>query len=327
MFTLKLRFTGMWVYVPSADIHNNKNELDIVAVETRSEEFPQEHWHFPFLIVERKHVTDHAWSSNKVYRSPDRGARWLAFLLDGRKLSVLAAAEQALSFRLPLDSVGGVPECPADDDAEKDFRWLAGMGRLHPGKGKVDPDIIKKPHMQRHRIAAGVHLSEGEFGTLFVSRDGNGDIIKWKLRGGGQPMEQALAEMMEFRVGIAADHVWFKDELWHPKTVTEKAIQLTPRNGQELVAYFKVVTFNHLWKVEPRRSRRDPIKHFKFLNRPFPGQLPLQDPVPTGNCGNWPPSEVELAPLMTEDEAIELGFPYNVRRFNDPQCPGLAADP
>lgn len=36
-FTLRLRFTGMWVYSPTREIHAENNELDILSVETRLE--------------------------------------------------------------------------------------------------------------------------------------------------------------------------------------------------------------------------------------------------------------------------------------------------
>lgn len=329
-FTLKLRFTGTWVYVPSRNIHEDSNELDILAVETRGDPFPTPHWHYPFLIVEREHVTAENWKDNRIFGSPEPGNRWRAFLLDRKRLSLTAADPDKLSFRLPLGQVEEMPECPADATEEQDFRWLAQMGRLHPGQGRVDPDVLQHPQSHPRRIAAAVHLSEGDFRTLFVSRDAEGELIQWELRGGGPPVKQPLAEMMEYRMDAGEGHVWLKYELWdEPATAAvENAIQLTPKTGEtEVVAYVKVVMLDHLWKIEPRRSRRETIHHFGLLNRPFPGQLPLQAPEPDGSCGNFDPSDVQVAPLLTDEDAAKRGFPPRPRRFNDPQCPGLAADP
>jgi hypothetical protein len=282
------------------------------------------------LIVDREHVTAENWNDNRIFASPEPGNRWRAFLLDRRRLSLTDADSNELSFRLPLGEVEEMPECPEDKIKEQDFRWLAQMGRLHPGQGRVDPDVLQNPQSHLDRIAAAVHLGKGEFRTLFVSRDGEGKLIKWELRGGGPPVKQSLAEMMEYRVDIGESHVWLKYESWDETTtaVVENALQLTPKTGEtEVVAYVKVVMLEHLWKVEPRRSRRETIRHFGLLNRPFPGQLPLRAPEPVGSCGSFEPSDVQISPLLTEEKAAERGFPPQPERFNDPQCPGLAADP
>jgi len=312
-FTLKIRFTGMWVYVPARPVgadNQANNELRALAVETRDKRIIKdpEAWHHPFLLVPQKNVYKPAWPPDRIKSCDKRGLD--AFQLDGRTLSVLGAEPNALSFR----TTAARGFCPNDCKEERDFRWLLQMKSMHPGKGKVDRACVEHPERSRQQVAAQVYLTEGEFSTLYVSRDCDNKIIRWKVDGGGAP--RALAEMMEFQVEVENDHVWLSDELWGGRpTRTPNAIRLSPEEpGQDVVVLFKNMPCEYLWEMNPRLTKADEIQHFGPLARVFDKQVKLCNPQPV---------KARCAKVQHKDLFFDECLP---ERVNDPQCPGLGAD-
>ena len=312
-FTLKIRFTGMWVYVPARPVEGDNqanNELRALAVETRDDHIikDREAWHHPFLLVPQKNVSSRHWPSDRIKSCNKRGLD--AFQLDGRTLSVLDAERNTLSFR----TTAAKGFCPNDCKEERDFRWLLQMESMHPGKGKVDRTCLKEPQRCRQRVAAQVHLTEGEFSTLYVSRDCDNKIIRWKVDG-GEP--RALAEMMELQVKIRDDHVWLSDDLWKGgrNISTPKAIRLAPEaSKKDVVVLFKNMPWEYLWEMNPRLTKADEIQHFGPLSRVFDKQVKLCNPQPAKD---------RCATVRRKDLSFDECLP---ERVNDPQCPGLGAD-
>lgn len=314
-FRLKIRFTGMWVYVPVLPIkedHQVGNELRVVAVETRDREIipNSPEWHHPFLLAEQGNVTKKGnWPPGRL-KVNDQASLY-AFQLDGRTLSVSRAMRYGLTFRL----ADAQDPCPTSKETERDFHWLLQMDSSHPGKGKVDRYCLVRPQMRRLRVAAQVYLTEGDFSTLYVSRDCEGQIIRWKVDKDGT--SRALAEMMELQVMIQGDHVWLSDELWGPRpTHTPNAIRLSPKTeGEDVVVVFKNMPLEYLWVMRPRLTKAEKIEHFHSLARVFDKEVNLRDPVPDDDRCRYYQSELTFDPCPP------------VSKVNDPQCPGLGADP
>lgn len=321
-FTLKLRFTGLWVYVPKKPIHQDGNALTAVAVETRKQ--AKKYHHFSYLVVDDGNVGKTNWSDDA--RCPQGGLT--AFDLEHRTLELLDYQDDELRFERTLDERKACPETYAE---ERDVGWLPRVESLFPGNGKVEPRVLTEPHKMKHLTTSQFIVRAGRFGTLFLSRNCDGEVIQWKTpgRGRAQDLERALPEMMELTLEVPGESVWLKDTFWaNEPVVTDQAIELKPaKPGEDVVAYVKHVP--KLFRFENRLflSCETGIAGFRLAERVLKSPPGLCEPKPDNTCTppkNNPLEFVECLEPCPEPRDRPDG--YN-ERLNDPQCPGLLAEP
>lgn len=309
MATLKLRTTGLWVYVPKNRITQEAdNEILMLAVENpRGDGF-----HEPVLIVEKTSEASSSWDDRN-----EEGDLYL-YPLENRHVEIAGAASDALE--LVSGSVPEDAECPANPGQEPDTHWLPHMQRYHP-QASLHTDALEHPE-ESTTVLARVRLSQGLFRTHFIFRDCNGDVIRWRTQG----RSQAFADEMEL-VATVGNEVTI--QAFDKDGNEVDWVTLQARND-EIVAYLKSLPVDSpRLLLKPRYKTKDGgIPHFPRLRRVFQGNPSLRAPDPDPNCARIPEPEPFDECLRVEASVSEEEVsPQRRRRLNDPQCPGILSEP
>jgi len=304
-FTLKVRTTGLWVYVPDIEPEegNGNNQMTLLGIESRDLE--PDLRHYSAFVLDPTYLSSECWHDSTVI-----GDKRLYPVED-----LVARVEGANSDALEI--VTGVADpCrsfPSTADEEADYRWLPRAGLVTGNGGAVQSPSLGHPK-DAEDVAAKVVLTEGRFRCRFVGRDCEGKIILWRLNG----LEQALAEEMELEVEIPGETVRLVADDGEGNNA--RWLELKPDEKGEAIVLLKNVPQRELTGSQPALTDTctyQSIPHFHHLGRLFKtGHGHFSDPRYSASTSPGQPS-------VTFNQCTS-GGPAGV---NNPQCPGTSGDP
>jgi hypothetical protein len=348
-FILKIFFSGLIAFVPSAD----HKELTVLLLETQGhsmadgKEYPHHH---PVLLARAKGCkgdcnSQEAAIAESFYadRSVSQAATNLASALQG------GGAWQLENVDLSIRETGAGDEplpplalyksdtvmkngrnIPMSSDERRDYRWVADLKRILPSFGELNPALFG-PHPPKAIVAARLRLTSGALSTYTLVRV-NGEVQPILFRASAStsnaPYRQAVANWVQAEIQVPGNSVEIVGRNFDDGT--ERSMTLSTEDGGVVeMAILNVPPLEVPWS-NVNRPTPQPGRHFEIFydlakNPPPFKQRPIpRVGVPTAKM-QWDkvhPHDELKSPLLS-DLGLDAGKgPYDVLL-----CPVGGADP